>query len=396
MSVWADASTHLQQLIDQTPTGETLVLPAGRYVGPVTIRNAIHMQGDGQVVIETPSHLKRPAITIQAQYVTLSHLRIETRGGTGIHIENAKNTKLSNLQVTNALNLGRPLAQRGNGIEIYYSLHTKVTDNEISDVHDGIYIEQSKDTTVTSNHVENARYGFHFMYSENDVLTHNRTHNCVTGAMIMGTKVTSVRENAFQKQNENVNAQGILLFGVEQLTATNNVSDGNRVGLYAEQVEKSTIAFNRFSNNRIGWYLHNITNTKLLQNDMVNNVSQVNAMNVESSTEIRNNYWDDFQGINTEGLAISEMPYQVKSPFLQLSEAVPAYLLFFRSPGMIFLENILGDPNNQPVVDVAPALIPNQDLVEPQADNRWVMMGIGLLTVLCTISIYYKGVFKHV
>jgi nitrous oxidase accessory protein len=45
------APAPLQALIDATPSGGTLRLPAGSYVGPVTITRPVTLDGGGKAVI---------------------------------------------------------------------------------------------------------------------------------------------------------------------------------------------------------------------------------------------------------------------------------------------------------------------------------------------------------
>jgi nitrous oxidase accessory protein len=388
----AAPNVDVQQLIDKTPNGDTLIIPSGTYIGPFTIKKSITIRTSGRVTFITPQHSKQAALTInRANDVTISKLHIESAGGMGIRVEQSGNVNLNKITISNETNKAKPLAQRLNGIDIFKSNHVRVEHALISGVHDGVYVEQSNHTQLVHNRVEHARYGYHFMYTKDDIVTNNYSKFNVTGAMLMEVKNMKFNDNQLLENNDNVTSQGLLLFVVQDSQLKNNQIRGNRVGIYVEHVKSTSIASNHIADNRVGIYVNNMMSSTIEKNDFIGNVSQVNSLGVDDSVSISHNYWEDFQGIPTKDKQSSQLPNVIRSPLVKMSNSVPAYLLFFRAPGMAFFEQVLGDPVQQPLIDQSPALERNLTQNEQTQSHSTVTWWIGVCILLSSIFIYVRG-----
>jgi nitrous oxidase accessory protein len=116
------ARSDLQALIDATPTGGTLALQPGTYMGGVTIRRSMTIAGVDMPVIDGGG--AGTAILIEAPDVAISGLLIR--------------------------NTGISLDRENSGIESN-APRTSVIGNHFEDVLFGIFLRQATDSVVSDN-----------------------------------------------------------------------------------------------------------------------------------------------------------------------------------------------------------------------------------------------------
>lgn len=403
---------NLQKIIDEAQVGDKLVLEPGIYTGPVSIDKPITIQADqlGTVILKNTSshsamtinaehvtitglhiideHLKEaPTVLVQSDHVKLEQLHIET-GADGIVIREADDGSVSGVEIR-WVPQGIAMAEKGNAIDLYEADRWQITQNTIANVHDGIYLENSDDTKVIDNVIELSRYGVHCMYTKRTVIEQNRGKRNVTGAMIMATQQVSVKDNIFTKQNENVNSQGILLYDAHETEVVNNIVEGNRVGLYIEQSTENLLESNEINYNFVGIQLLDASDNTIRQNQFIGNVSDAQARGSEQNTMTRN-YWDTFRGIDIDGDGTSDTAYAVNPFFQALTLKRPQYQLFFRSPGMMFLEGLYQTDQETWVTDNAPLMVPSMTGTYATTSGRDVSTGLtGVVLLGCTSVIFY-------
>lgn len=376
------SSNQLQRRIDETPAGETLEIPPGTYESPISITKPIKLtgrdvilthQGAGPALSIQTDHVylegidfyapnlpkNDPVILLQGDHHTITQITMET-SGSGIFLRESQDNQIDQVTIQGINpNPNGPvkLSERGNGIDLRESHRNLISNNELSNLHDGIYMESSDDNRVVNNQVNHSRYGFHSMYTKRPIIENNTGDQNVTGAMIMEADDAAIRDNQFRKQSENVHSQGLLLYEVNHSRIERNVIDGNRVGIYLEKSSTNLLANNQVVRNFIGLQMKDARNNQIVQNDFVANVTQVEAMD-SLNNQILHNYWDDFQGISLMGTDKSDLPYQTSPFFLKLATRQPAYQLFFQSPGMVFLEKLLQTDTSQGMTDPEPLMNP--------------------------------------
>ncbi|MCZ8523046.1 MULTISPECIES: right-handed parallel beta-helix repeat-containing protein [Paenibacillus] len=410
----------LQQLIDITPPGGTLKLDAGNYAGPAKVNKQLSIIGEENAVIVNESSL--PAITITVQDVRLKNLRIDHEGkedraavliaanraavqgidikteSYGIVIRDSEGHTIENSHIAHKQPgaADNPVSDRKNGIDLFNSHNSRIAGNVIDNMHDGIYLESSHRNVIEGNRIEHSRYGVHCMYTDGTVISRNEGAFNVTGAMVMGVNDAIVKDNTFVKQSESVNSQGFLFFDVHTSIVYNNTAQGNRVGLYVEQSDR-----NEFTNNDV---LGNFTGVQFLEsqgnrftdNRFIGNVIEAEASDSENNS-FRGNYWEAFRGIDVSGDAISDTAYRVNPFFQRLTSAVPAFQLYFQSPGMLFLESLHMDGIETWTKDEAPRMrhdFRNAQSQLPLADHSTSgMLALGLALLAASLfTIYYLGV----
>ncbi|TVX92445.1 right-handed parallel beta-helix repeat-containing protein [Paenibacillus agilis] len=402
----------LQSILDQAESGQTIVLKAGTYEGPITINKplTLHVEREGSVKLHNSS--SQPAVSISDDQVTISGLHIieeelkETptllvtsdqvvleglsirTGSDGIVVRDANEGTVSNTTIIWAVK-GVKRSDKGNGIDLLNAHRWKMTNNTIRGVHDGIYMENSDDVMISDNVIERSRYGIHGMYTKRALIERNVGKHNVTGAMIMASRQASVIGNTFTKQSENVYSQGILLYDTHETIVADNTVDGNRVGFYVEASTKNRLENNRISYNFIGIQLLESSGNTMVGNQFIGNVADSQAHGSENNA-LSENYWDSFRGLDIDGNGKSDLSYAINPFFQGVAEKRPAFQLFFQSPGMVFLESLYQTERNYWATDTAPLMAPSDSRIQAKHPNDGVITGIlGFILLLCTGMIFF-------
>ncbi|MEC0371433.1 right-handed parallel beta-helix repeat-containing protein [Paenibacillus chibensis] len=408
----------LQTLVDRTAEGDTIRLAAGTYAGPVNVNKRITIRGDGSTTLVNDSD--KSAMTLSADGVQITGLQITHHGalesaavevhgsksrlenlsirtmGYGIMVRDAGGTVIHDNQIAwFDPNADRPEKKR-NGIDLYNAPDTRITDNQIEYMKDGIYMEQGSSETVKGNRISYSRYGIHCMYiHESQVIGNVGEHN-FTGAMVMVVKNTVVSDNSFRKQSNNVYAQGILLYDVQDSLVERNVVEGNRVGVYIEKSTGNRVADNGLFNNFVGIQVINADQNTFLHNGFVTNVIE-SMEKGSSSNRFMENYWDSFQGLDLNHDGRSEIPYAMNPFYQQFIAKNAAYQLFFQSPSMTFLSNLFADPGRTTARDSAPLMRMDLNLEADYARDgreRSAVFTVGMLLLTAALFIIRGGIRK--
>ncbi|OUM97200.1 MAG: hypothetical protein A9Z00_01870 [Thermobacillus sp. ZCTH02-B1] len=408
----AEEPIPLQPLVDAAPEGAVLRLEPGAYAGPAAIGKPLMIEAaaDGAVTIVNAG--ERPAVTVTAPGVSLRGLAIVQTGGRdspavlvtapgvlldgldietegfGIRLERADRTIVRGSAVRSAQPPGGRFTERKNGIDLYETDGAVIEHNTVVAMYDAIYIENSDDVRITGNTVESSRYGIHVMYSDRTVITGNTGRMNVTGAMVMTAEGVLVEENLFEKQSENVNSQGILLFAVRHSVVRGNAVSGNRVGIFVESSSDNRIEDNEIRDNFMGMQLLDSEGNLITGNRWIGNVADAGAK-ASNANRIERNFWDAFSGLDADGDGASDLPYAVNPFFLSLTERRPVFQILFQSPGMKFLEGLYGADRSGWAADAAPLMKPGRGTegAGRETGRAAGVAGAGLLALSCAIII---------
>ncbi|MEX2462496.1 MAG: right-handed parallel beta-helix repeat-containing protein [Paenibacillaceae bacterium] len=412
------AGSSLQQLIDQTPDGSTLLLSSAVYEGAVTIDKPIRIKAEGKVQIRNSGdqpvihirsdnvHLEglqviqnseeqSAAVLVTASETVLEALDIGTRSF-GIILRDGGENEIRNTRISwmeSSSQTTEKGTEKHNGIDLFNSHDNLITSNEISSMNDGIYMESSHRNVVANNKIDHSRYGIHCMYTDGTVLRGNIGSFNITGAMVMGVKDVEVSDNTFFKQSESVNSQGLLLFDVQTSKIHHNKVVGNRVGLYIEQSQRNEIRDNEVTQNFVGIQLLESEGNRFSENRFIGNVIEAEAADSKDNV-LTGNFWDAFRGIDADGDGVSDLSYTINPFFQRLTSATPAYQLFFQSPGMLFLESMYTADKAEWSVDHAPLMkAGNFNEAERSGSIQMNILLTGLLLLALSIfTIYFVGV----
>ncbi len=407
----------LQALIDSAVPEETITIPSGSYEGPLVINKPLTLVGAGEVKLVNESndpaiwvtaddvHIKglsivdidmkeSASILIEADHTVMEHLYIRT-ASLGIQLLAASNNEIRNSEIVweSAAKQDAKLSAKHNGIDLFESHDNRLLGNTISDLHDGIYLESSDRNIVDGNHIFRSRYGVHCMYTDGTIIRNNDGAFNITGAMVMAVRDVEVTNNHFYKQNESVNSQGILLFDAHSSLFYDNRVEGNRVGFYIELSTDNTFMYNQVKQNFIGIQLIEAVNNRLHDNVFSGNVIEAEAR-LSSDNNMNGNFWDSFRGVDVNGDGRSELSNAINPLFQTIVKARPAFQLFFQSPGMIFLQEILQADRQQWMTDNSPLMEPPADMQNQQPSQADLSTGImGAVMLMAAITtLFYLGV----
>lgn len=435
------AEESLQELLERAQPGDTVVIPAGVYKGPIRVTKPITLETEGEVrliaageeavltvqsdgatvrgltIVDERSNASAASLVVEGSGNLLEHIEIHTLG-TGVRLQNANSNTLQHMRVfglvpeeaANAASGGgnghnhaakasrtatTSALQKKNGMELFDSQHNRILANQIVNVLDGVYLENSNRNHIENNQVVRSRYGYHLMGTSATTLLANTGSENVAGAMVMTSTDAVVRQNHFSKQLENPHSLGILLFAVSGSTVEANRVEGNRVGIYVEKAKGNRLTENELIHNFIGLQVKEADDNLFTANLFVSNVIQAQAQD-STANRFVGNYWDDLQGLDLDGDGSSNLPYEMNPFFLALTSAVPPYQLFFQAPGYVFLEGLFASDADAAVRDEAPLMQPpHQARAEAASGMSGRPIGLVLLsTLLLTGSclIIYKGV----
>jgi nitrous oxidase accessory protein len=414
----ATAAVPLQPIIDQARAGDTVRLVPGTYLGPVTIRKSITIEGGGAATLINTSEksaisidasgtrlhglnirhqgaMESAGVEVHAHSAQLEQLRIRT-SGYGIMLRDAGKSVIQSNDIAFSADQPVRIGKRGNGIDLYNSLDNQILNNNIAYMKDAIYLEKGRNETVKGNEVSYSRYGIHFMYIDDSSMTHNSGEYNITGAMVMEVSNADIEDNTFRKQSGNVNSQGLLLYDIRDSRIERNVIEGNRVGIYMERAEGNRLKENALLQNFVGIQMIQAKDNLMQRNTFVSNV--IEATERESAANrLTENYWDSFQGLDVTNDGLSDIPYRIHPFFQRVITGNSAYQLFFQSPSMTFLNDIFAAGGKASAADDAPLMKPD---LQPSAgrspiDGGQGILIIGLILLLTSVvTIYLGGIRK--
>lgn len=407
-----DEKGPLQQQIDKARPGETIQIQAGEYRESLVITKPIHLVGSGQVTliqqgngpalsIETDRakvenltiiHEDRhsPALFISGDRNGVQHVRIYTQG-TGLRLEEAHHNILAQLTIEGRKQA--PFTERQHGIDLWRSDHNEISASRIRYVRDGIYLEKSRHNLIRENVVAHSRYGYHLMFTEKTVLERNEAYQNVSGMMIMGTVGTVAKQNRLYHHDHTVRSLGLLLFDVQQALISQNQIIQNRIGILIEDSRENELTQNNVQGNYLGLQFKKARENHIHHNTFVANVVQGQAEESHHN-QVRHNYWGDHRGLDLSGEGTSNLGYTVDPFFLKITDTFPPFQLFFHSPGLIFLEQLIDVPLDEQFTDPAPLL--ENPLAKPpdQGDNPFPTLLLCVALILISTTLIYRGVRK--
>lgn len=407
----ANAQT-IQQMIDEATVGETIEIPEGIYKEPIIIHKQINLIGNEHVQF----HVKheKPAITIQADGVTLQHISVKYSSDDdrqaaifiqssrnniehvhietshrGIFLDDAHNNTLDRITLQGDEQL--PIQMRQRGIDLWKSSNNTIKNSHISFVEDGIYIESSAGNVLHHNITTDSRYGYHLMFTRETELFANESYENISGMMIMGTKGTKVYENILNYNQKNVQSLGLLLFDVQHALVERNEIAHNRIGIFVEDASENEITNNDVKHNFIGLQFKRAEKNIIHHNAFSANVVQGQAED-SMNNNTNNNFWSNHKGLDMTGDDVSNLIYKVDPFYLHLTNKYPPYRLLFQSPGFVFLETMLHTPVEQQLVDETPLMKIPLDVDEETSNSNWTMLIISTILFILSLFIIYSGV----
>ncbi|MCW8943435.1 MAG: nitrous oxide reductase family maturation protein NosD [Sedimenticola sp.] len=360
------ADIPLQPLIDAAKAGSTLQLPAGRYSGPVFIDKPLTIDGAGRVTIDGGG--VGTVITVDTDGARLSNLHITGSGDrhneldAGILVSGKfnviKDNRLDDVLFGIALHQSeygivrrnsirskvRELAQRGDGIRIWYSVGNKVIQNRIQDARDVIVLD-SRENQLTKNQVEGGRYSLHVVNSQGTRIIGNRFIENEAGIFALKANNLVIKDNLVAEIRD-VTGVGIGLKESSSALIENNrilnVMVGIALDLSPEDHElPNTVRSNFLAYNTVGiQFLSDRGGNHLSSNRFHNNYLPVAVRNGGGAMKNQwgGNYWSDYAGFDQNGDGAGDTPYESYAYADQLWLDFPSTQFFIASPSFSLLD----------------------------------------------------------
>jgi len=388
----------LQALIDQAEPGQVLLVPPGRYAGPVVIDRSLTLDGGGRAGIDGGG--AGDVVTIAAEGTTLRGFLIEG-SGTDVSREPAGVRVLADRAVVEENELRRvlfgvvlqdsgghvvrnnriesytefPVERRGHGIYLFNADDTRVEGNTIVSGKDGIFLGFSNKNVVIGNYVTGVRYGIHYMYSDENEFVGNAFEHNIAGAAVMYSVGIKLVGNTFVENRSEASGYGILLKDVDDVYVVRNSIRRNRIGMTMDGVPRSPgsvarIEENEFAGNQVGVQLFSSVDATFVGNAFLNNLEDVRSLGGHVAArnrwteDGRGNYWDRYQGYDADGDGVGDVPFVYRDLLARLREEVPALQAFAYSPAQVSLELMA---KGMPVVEYEELLRDPAPLTRPPA-----------------------------
>ncbi|HEU4937925.1 MAG TPA: nitrous oxide reductase family maturation protein NosD [Vicinamibacterales bacterium] len=357
----ANAQT-LQQRLDATPRGGTVVVEQGVYQGAVVIRGPLTVVGRGNPVIDGQG--KGSVVTIAGDSVVLRGFAIRNSGRQvteeaagvsasgnghviedntvedvyfGIHLSGGTGHLIQRNRVIPGEHRG---ARPGHGLNVWNTQNSRFIGNQISDARDGIYLSFTDGVLVENNEITRCRYGVHSMYSRDAKILGNQLSANLLGAALMLSDRLELRGNRIERHRDGSSAYGLLLKDIDNLIATDNIIRSNLIGVYAEGVavqpsSQAQFAGNTIAGNGVGIALQATAVMTVAGNRFADNLTDVRSLGsrISPSTrwshEGRGNSWSEYRGFDANGDGIGDIPHVIDGvidALLQRNAGVQAFL----------------------------------------------------------------------
>ena len=413
----------ISEAVEAALPGDTVRVRAGVYYEHVHIDKPIVLLGDSGAVVDGGGQgtiiLATAPVTIGGLTLRNSGSRLVSEdsgvmiikaGGSvvrectfdnvlfGIYVKQSPNVSLTGNRVR-----GRPLplAQRGDGIRLWYSNGGIVSGNTLDRTRD-LVIWFSNGLVVERNQVRDGRYGLHYMYSDSNTFRDNLFEGNSVGAFLMYSKHITFEQNVFA-ESRGTTGMGLGIKDSDHLTARNNLVIRNVVGIFLDNSPTSTGVVNHFENNVIAFndagvnMLPSVHSNRFAGNRFVDNIHPVEVTGAGTASENAwsGNYWSDYAGFDSDGDGTGDTPFvmgRMSDNVLAKHPELRLYELSIAGTALEMLGHVLPLLKPEPLlVDSMPAVRPDLPHTVKGAESRgarvlqasvffWVALGAVLVS----------------
>ena len=267
--------TTIQAAINDAQPGDTIIAETGTYTENIQINKPITLKAQGTPTIKAQD-TSQATITITTDNTTITGFTITNSiYHAGIYLQNAKNCKITNNNITN-----NPYC----GIHLYNSSNNKISNNKITkNGNYGIYLPYSSNNIISNNTITNNTYGI-FLSSSNNTISNNTITNNTYGIWLRYSSNNKISNNKITN-----NKEGIYLEDSSNNTISNTITN-NTYGIYLYYSLNNTISNNNINNNEYdGIKLYYSSNNTITNNNINNNTYGISGMWSSNNTIHNNN-----------------------------------------------------------------------------------------------------------
>ncbi|MDH7517329.1 MAG: NosD domain-containing protein [Candidatus Thermoplasmatota archaeon] len=257
-----DHFNKIQDAINNASAGDRIIVYRGTYDEKLTINKKLDVFGESRDIVIINWGGSGDVITINTQYVNISHFTIKNSG-----------------------------SNKGNAIvKINYG-NSIITDNIISDGKIGIFVNNSNNNLIYDNIItNNDGDGIQLKQSNNNDITYNNITNNSNGIFFYSSSSNTIENNVIQDNSDN----GVFLSQTsnDNTIMYNNISGNSRNGIYLHDHCDYTkkISNNQiYSNGDSGIRIENSSFTFEISNNIIVSNTNYGIMIVGSSNKIQTN-----------------------------------------------------------------------------------------------------------
>lgn len=351
----------VQEAIDASSPGDTVLVGPGTRVGAVRVDKAITLRGVGGRLdgggSGTVLTVAAPGAVIEGLEITHSGSSL-TPPDSCVYIERTavgaivRDNELTACTFGVWVNQGEAVevsgnhvvcpaegrtADKGNGVHLFDSSHLIVRRNTVSRCRDGVYVSATEDSLIEENEASDLRYGIHYMYSYRNTVRGNVAKNNHGGIALMQSRELEVTGNVAVGNN----LQGILFRDTQDSHIEGNRVQGNGEGLFFFSCVGNRIIDNEIVGNQIGARVWAGTEGNVIHgNQFLGNRQQV--LFVAAYDQLwgdaeAGNTWSDYMGWDQDGDGRGDIAYRVDALTSALLFRFPASVLLLHSPTMELL-----------------------------------------------------------
>lgn len=250
-----DYST-IQQAIDASSPGVTILVSAGTYNENITVWKPLTVKGEN----------KQATIIAKLGVFAVCEIAADNSTVSGFTIEGGSV-----------------------GVWIHGSDYVTVIDNIIVNNDDGVWTTSSIAVTVAGNIMTDNLFMGLYLYSSNDtIVDYNKLTNNTYGAYLENSRDNSIHDN--------------------------NVSLNYGDGFFIAGSSHNTLFHNMIFANTFGVYLEGSNSNAIYENHLLDNLEQAWADSAEANNwdnGVKGNYWSDYNGVDSNGDGVGDTPYVI-------------------------------------------------------------------------------------
>lgn len=328
----------LQVLIDVTPPGGTLKPLPGTYAGPLTIKQPITLDGQGQVAIDAQG--EGTVLTIKADGAVVRSLHLTNSGDShdqvnagilvqaddvliednnidnslfGIHLQQANGNTIRRNRISS-----KPghVTLRGDGIRMWYSRDNLLLDNQLKDSRDMVFAN-SADNRIIGNSIRDGRIGMEFIFSPGNEVRDNEIVGNVTGIVVIYSDKLTITGNRMLKLRQHTGF-GLSVKESSHVLVENNELVHCAIGFVVNapvQPENITqLRNNLFAYNEAAMFFYGDRGGHVIQgNRFENNHTDVLVSSASSARDNKwlGNIWDSYQGFDQDQDGVGDTPHNL-------------------------------------------------------------------------------------
>ncbi|MCP3872597.1 MAG: nitrous oxide reductase family maturation protein NosD [Desulfobacteraceae bacterium] len=401
---FAEPDLSLQEKIEQTLEGETVLLEPGVYAGPVTIEKRVILDGKGQVTIDGLG--KKSVLILKADGIIIKNLTITNSGDShdrvdaGILVRSSKNQILNN-KIENSLfgidfqeshkniitgneissKKNVKLGLRGDGIRVWASHGNVFRKNLIHDSRDMV-IWYSNDNIIEENKGWNNRYSLHFMYAGGNEVRRNSYHHNSVGIFLMYSRDIILEHNVVRYSLGGTGV-GIGIKESDNMSIQNNEIVYCSTGIYFDISPYQPDKYNFIKANTVAYNITGINfNSTVSRNifkgnafiDNLNTLS-VNGNGVATGNHWEGNYYSDYEGFDRDRDGYGDFTYN-HDIYLDTLWMDNDWMLLFHGSPVISVINLLAQlaPISEPrrlMTDLKPVFSPKSPVLFSKANLKY-------------------------